>query len=102
MGGENFVTKDYLKSMKVEDARIKFKIRTEMLDVKFNYKNVPGHRAKLWLCDSCETSIDSQSHILWCPSYAELREGKDIRSDKDLINYVKSVMKIRDKLKIDK
>ena len=73
-----------------------------MLDVKFNYKNNPIHSAKLWLCDSCETSIDTQSHILWCPSYAKLREGKDIRSDEDLINYLKSVMKIRDKLKLIK
>ena len=88
--------------MNIHDARIKFKIRTEMIDTKFNYKNDPIHRAKLWQCDSCQSSIETQDHILWCPSYSELREGKNINDDKDLIEYLKKVMKIRDNLKITK
>ena len=88
--------------MTVEDARIKFKLRTKMLNTKFNYKNEPAYRAALWLCHSCQSSIETQSHILWCPAYAELREGKDINSDKDLIEYIKNVLEFRDKLKITK
>ena len=41
-------------------------------------------------------------HVLICPAYAELREGKDIKNDRDLINYMQKVMIIRDKLKITK
>jgi len=73
-----------------------------MLDVKFNYKNDPKYRAKLWVCDSCESAIDTQSHILWCPSYAELREDKSLNNDNDLIEYLINVFKIRDKLKLNK
>ena len=78
MANETFKAKDYLKNMDMEDARTKFKIRTEMLNFKFNYKNDYQNRASLWNCDSCQTSIETQTHILWCPSYSELREGKNL------------------------
>ena len=70
--------KEYFKNMNLDDARTKFKLRTQMLDVKFNYKHMPQNEKSLWKCDSCQTSIESQSHIMWCPSYSELRIGKDI------------------------
>ena len=71
-----------------------------MTDVKFNYKNDKQNRQELWRCDSCQTAIDTQSHILWCPSYKELRSGKDINNDRDLVNYIQNVMKIREQLNI--
>ena len=86
----------------MEDSRVKFKWRTQMIDCKFNYKSDPVNSAELRRCDSCQTSIDTQDHILWCPSYSELREGKDIKNDRDLIEYMKKVLKIRDKLEITK
>ena len=73
-----------------------------LIDVKFNYKNDPSNRHTLWRCDSCQSAIETQNHILWCPSYSELREGKDINNNADLIEYFQKVMKIRDKLKINK
>ena len=30
---------------------------------------------------------------MWCPSYSDLRGGKDIQNDTDLIDYVTKVMK---------
>ena len=33
---------------------------------------------------------------------SKLRQGKDINNDKDLVSYIKQVMKIREKLKIIK
>ena len=99
---EHFIAKEYLKTMTLEDARTKFKIRTEMLNVKFNYKHMPQNEKSLWLCDSCQISIESQSHIMWCPAYSELRAGKNINDDKDLIEYVKKVLKIREKLNLTK
>ena len=102
MEEEKFETKEYLLKMKLEDARLKFKLRTEMLNIKFNYKNEPANIASLWQCDSCQSSIETQSHILWCPSYVDLREGKNINKDKDLIEYIKKVLKIRDKVKLTK
>ena len=73
-----------------------------MPNTKFNYKNEPANRGSLWLCHSCQSSIETQSHVLWCPAYAELREGKDIYNDNDLIEYIKKVLELRDKLKITK
>ena len=102
MQSENFKTKDYLREMDMNKARINFKIRTEMLNFKFNYKSDPKHSACLWNCDSCQSAIETQDHILWCPSYSELREGKNLKSDKDIIEYFDKVLKIRDKLKITK
>ena len=99
---ESFKTKDYLKNMNMADARTKFKMRTEMLNFKFNYKSDYENIANLWKCDSCQIAIETQNHILWCPSYSELREGKDLNNDVDVIEYFQKVIKIRDKLKINK
>ena len=65
-----------------------------MTNVKFNYKNDKKNREELWRCDSCKSTIDTQSHILWCPSYKELRAGKDINNDKDLVDYILKVITV--------
>ena len=64
--------------------------------VKMNMKNNDEN----WMCDSCETAIDSQSHVIWCPAYSKLREGKDLSSDVDLIDYFNKVLTIRAELKL--
>ena len=73
--------KDYFISNNVEDVRTKFHLRTKMVDAKLNFENKKNYSHELWLCDSCETSIESQSHLLWCPAYQNLREGKDLSKD---------------------
>ena len=74
-----------------------------MFDVKLNYKSDPRHSEKLWQCDSCQNGqIESQDHILYCAAYAGLRANKDINNDKDLINYIRDVLKIREKLQLNK
>ena len=98
----NNYCKEYIKSMTLEDARVNYKIRSQMLEVKYNYSHDPRFTKDLCKCDSCESAIDTQSHILWCPSYSELRAGKDINNNEDLINYIKNVMKTRQKLHITK
>ena len=75
---------------------------SNMMDFKFNYKNNPSHSKDLWKCDSCQSAIETQDHILWCPAYHELREGKSIENDKDLVEYFSKVMKIREKLNLNK
>ena len=73
-----------------------------MTDLKFNFKHDKNYSDELWRCDSCQSSIETQQHVLICPAYSELRQGKDIKNDKDLVSYIKQVMKIREKLKIIK
>ena len=92
---ENLEVKDYVKSMKLRDARTLFRIRSGMINVKMNMKNNLKYSMDLWRCDDCR-SMDSQSHIIWCPAYAELREGKDISCDRDLVTYYQQVLKLRE------
>ena len=95
MESEKLETKKYVKEMKLRDARTNFRIRSNMLNVKMNRKNDVKYANDLWKCDDCQ-SMDSQAHIVWCPAYAALREGKDLKCDTDLVKYYQQVMKIRE------
>ena len=92
---EQLKVKDYILNMKLRDARTYFRMRTNMLNTKMNRKHDPNYAMKLWKCDEC-MSMDSQAHIIWCPAYAPLREGKDLKNDLDLVHYYQQVMKIRE------
>ena len=85
----------YVQDMKLRDARTFFRLRTQMLPAKFNMKSSPKFSNESWKCDFCK-KIDSQSHIMWCSSFAPLREGRNINDDKDLVNYIQQVFKIRE------
>ena len=86
--------------MRVEDVRLKFRMETKMVDAKLNFKNKKNYSNELWQCYSCERAIESQSHLLWCPAYQQLREGKNMKDDKHLIAYIKKVLKIREELSL--
>ena len=95
---ENFEMKEYVTKMSLQDARTKFAIRSKMVKtVKFNYSSDPKHSSQLWHCSHCE-KMDSQSHILVCDSYQYLREGKDLKCDKDLVKYFRDVISLREKI----
>ena len=103
MSTEIFETKDYLKSMNVEDARVNFSLRSKMFDAKFNYRHNPKYAAQLWICGSCENGqIESQQHILHCDAYSDLRKDKDIGKVQDLVEYMKNVLIIREKMNLIK
>ena len=71
-----------------------------MTEFKFNMRNKPENANTNWMCHSCERAIETNSHVLWCPAYQNLREGKDMKSDKDLAQYIMSVLELREKFKI--
>ena len=94
---ENCNVKDYLKSLNLPDARLKFGIRSKMTrTVQMNYKGEPKFAQNKWKCQDCWTP-DTQEHIIRCPSYQHLRIGKNLASDKDLVEYFRKVIQIRDK-----
>lgn len=64
------------------------------LPIDFLYKNDPMYAKQLWKCESCN-NISSESHILWCSGFQHLREGKDLKCDRDLAKYLVEVVKIR-------
>ena len=93
---DKFERQKYFNELNTEEARTKFRIRTNMVDTKFNFRNKRSYRDELWRCDSCKRSIETQSHLLWCPTYKNLREGKNLESDKDLVEYIQQVLKYRE------
>ena len=64
--------------------------------IKMNYKNDPKYSKTLWKCEAC-SNIDSESHILRCKEYEDLRDGKDLQNNQDLCEYIQKVIKIREK-----
>jgi hypothetical protein len=81
--------------MKLREARTFFRVRSSMIPVKMNMKSNAKFADELWKCDDC-MSMATQSHILWCPAYAPLREGKTLSDDLDLVHYYQAVIKIRE------
>ena len=71
-----------------------------MLKVKMNEKSNPVYAKQLWKCDAC-LSLDSQSHLMWCPAFATLREGLNVDNDLDVVHYLQNVFKIREKMESD-
>ena len=94
---EEFKTKQYLKSLNLADARLKFSLRARMTrTVQANYKGNPNFKANEWKCHECQV-LDTQEHIVRCPMYTCLRHGKDLSSDKDLVEYFRRVIELRNK-----
>ena len=67
-------------------------------DVKFS--------EQLWTCTGCGDGSDkadgqvggrrdTQTHIMICPGYADLRLDKNLEEDKDLVKYFSQVIKKR-------
>ena len=90
MMGESFDQKEYISDLTLTKARMKFQIRSKMVNAKFNYS--AKYEKELWKCDSCLSAIETQRHLIFCPAYASLRVGKDLRNDDHLIEYMQSVM----------
>ena len=95
---ENFEIKDYMKNLRLGNARLKFRIRTKMVEnIAFNFSSDPVHVSRLWRCTHCD-NMDSQSHVLVCSSYKYLRQDRDLSSDNDLVAYFRDVISLRDKI----
>ena len=94
--------KTYLKEMTMQDSRMMLRVRSRMVPCKMNFSSKRANVETSWKCHSCMSgSIETQSHILYCEAYRGLREGKSLSSDKDIVEYFRKVMEIRDKLGID-
>ena len=95
MASEDFEEKPYLSKMSMLDARTLFRIRCKTNDLQMNQQNNKIYAKNLWKCSECG-NIDTQSHIVWCPYFASLREGKSLDNDSDLVNYFTAVFKFRE------
>ena len=92
---EDMKRKEYFKQKSLEDTRMLFRIRTRMVELKANFKNKPAFRKDGWLCEGCQREVETNCHVMSCQAYEQVRQGLDLDSDKDLVQFFKKVMKIR-------
>ena len=92
----------YFYDQTLQNARILFRFRVNMYESKQNFKQKPEYKAEKYLCDSCQTEIDHDTHVLFCHSYSALRENKDLNCDQDLAEYLWKVLDIRTKLRLNR
>ena len=98
MRQEKFEIKPYIQNLHLSEARDKFRIRSFMTrTVKSNFSSDKRYMSELWSCWHCP-NIDSQAHIRVCPAYQKLREKKDLDNDRDLVNYFREVIQMRDNM----
>ena len=94
---KTFEAKKCLQEMNLSDSRTHLRRRSNMLNVKMTQKNNRVFATKLWKCEAC-FNLDSQSHLMWCPAYASLREDLDIDNDLDVVHYIQNVFKIQESM----
>ena len=98
---DRFELKPYITNLNVSDARLKFKIVSQMVPtIKMNFQSDQGYAQKLWACDNCLSSKgigsrDSQNHVLICPAYESFRLSRNLECDRDLVDYFKLVLEMR-------
>ena len=90
----------YFYSETLQNARVLFRFRVDLIEAKMNFKQ--KYQKEGFLCDSCESKIDETSHILNCPSYSLLRKDRNINNDTHLAEYLKEVLEIRTKLRLNR
>ena len=53
------------------------------------------------ICDACDMGVpESQAHVMSCTGYKELRVGKDMSKDGDLVTFFMEVLLIREKRRL--
>ena len=98
MNDDPTVVKNYMMEKSMADARLTFRLRTEMVDVKDNMRS--KYKGAKVNCEACNLEVaESQVHVMVCPGYVELRVGKDMQKDKDLVSYFREVLLTREKKK---
>ena len=101
IGDDPTIAKDYMKQKCIADTRLIFRLRTEMLDVKDNMRN--KYKKTSTNCDACDMgTAESQAHVMVCPGYADVRVGKDLDRDRDLVSYFREVMLLRERNNVKK
>ena len=93
---ESCMLKDYFKFKSLSVTRDIFRIRTNMNPLRGNfkhkYKSTPGGVQ----CLACGVEEEVNTHVMSCQEYDDLRQGKDLNNNIDLVNYFREVMARRD------
>ena len=94
----NATRHEYLSSFHVRDARLLFKIRSKMVPtIQMNFPRDKSFASNLWTCSGCRLHRDTQTHVMSCDSYVHLRDGLDLKEDRDLITFFRNLLDCRNK-----
>ena len=94
---EDCTRKDYIDNYALQDVRKIFEARTYMLKVGGNFKHHAAYRKNDWKCKACNFNVlERQEHLSVCEGYQDIREGKDLDNDGDLIAFYRLVMERRE------
>ena len=94
---ESFQIKSYFKDKSLSRTRELFRIRTNMNELKGNFKGNTKNVTGGSMCVACGLEDEVNSHVMKCEEYSDLRRDKDLRDNMDLVNYFREVMRRRDK-----
>ena len=85
----------YLTQMKVNDARMLFKIRSHMAPtIQMNFPDNKTFSANLWTCSACMINRVTQNHVISCEEYSKYREGLSLDEDGDLVKYFRTIVEL--------
>ena len=93
---------DYFFRDSLDSVRTLFRFRVDLFPAKLNFKNKTEYKKESFLCDSCMSETDTNTHVLHCPSYRVLREDKNLHNDAHLCEYLQKVIEIRTKLRLER
>ena len=93
--GDIFECTKYIQTLPITKARTLFKHKYSMTEkVKMNFKGDQNFERLLWKCYKCQNQ-DTESHLLWCSGYSDLRQGIDLADDNDLCSYLQKIVQLR-------
>ena len=92
----------YFFSESLQNVRTLFRFRVDLFESKMNFKNKVEYKSENYKCDSCETEIDDNTHVLYCYAYSDLRQGKNLNHNSDICEYLQKVLEIRTNLRLQR
>ena len=99
----------YLHDKSIENGRMAFKVRTQMLEtIPGNFKNKFKKEKEKLKFPHCDLEQEmTQSHCLECPAWEELKKDLDITNINDLVKFFQRLLserakKAKEGLKMDR
>ena len=92
---------EYMKGKSIENCRMSFKIRCEMVqDIMGNFKDKFRRKGgeEALSCKVCG-DIESQSHCVVCPQWQDIRSGLKVDKLSDLVIFFQRLLMERNKTK---
>ena len=93
---ESFSLKSYYNEKSLVKTREIFRIRTNMNELKGNFKNDSKYKHGGVMCVACGTEEEVNTHVMVCSHYEDLRQGLNFSKNEDLVRFFRGVMARRE------